>query len=155
MIRKATSKDDQIVRILCKEFLERIKKETGKDYNIQIVNNTIITSMTEQIYPKRIISLYELEEIILKNFPGNFTERDLKSKNRQRELADARSMFCYFANRIFAFTISSIARHLQKHHTSIIHHIRKAEMLAESDYDYATLFKSIKEKLKTSYEEVF
>jgi chromosomal replication initiation ATPase DnaA len=154
MIKKENLPSEDIIKILSKEFIERIKKETGKDYNIQIINHTLIASRVEQIIPRKIVSLDDLEKIILRNMPVEIPSGKFKSKSRIRELVDARTIFCYMACRIFGFTVTNVGRYLKKHHTSVMYLVRKCEILMEVDPEYLGLFQSVKDKLKEAYEEV-
>jgi chromosomal replication initiation ATPase DnaA len=55
---------------------------------------------------------------------GNITEKQLKAQYRKQEVVAARNVFCYLCYHRKLITLSTIAKYLGKHHSSVIYSIK-------------------------------
>lgn len=97
-----------------------------------------------------IVSLQTLEEVFLKSLPYEVSEKVLRSKKRDRDLVDIRAMFAFIALS-FSFTLQSVATHMHKHHTTILHLRRKVLDLLETDPQFSRMYSEVKEKINNVY----
>ena len=101
-------------------------------------------------------SLDFLREVVEK-----YTNTDIMSKSREREVIDARKIF---TNILLNFNYRNrvITNYLQKNHATIIHYSRDFKYLYDSDFDFRSLydlcyeeFSGIGYKRKTNTELIF
>lgn len=100
------------------------------------------------IFNDKIVSLNMLEDEVLKALPFEVERNPIKSRSRKGEYVDVRSIFCYIACKIMGFTLTSVGRHLNKDHTSVIHMNKRAQNLINNDERFFSLYKTIYEKIK-------
>jgi len=68
---------------------------------------------------------------------------DLAAKSRNQEIANARHLFIYTADRVTQLSSNKIARLLMRDHSTIIHSIKVAESLLKTDPAFNKLYNSI------------
>lgn len=80
----------------------------------------------------------------------------LDTFNRQRPIVELRCMYCYMA-RSMGYSLSEIARSINRDHTTVIHNISTFKNLMETiDYfpvEYTKIFKDIRNQLTPSKYE--
>ena len=81
----------------------------------------------------------------------------ITSKKRQREIVDARHIFCYLASKAYGrFTLKQIGAIVNRDHASVLHAKRKVKDLMEYDREMNALVLKIIRKLgKFSANDVY
>ena len=59
---------------------------------------------------------------------------DILAQNRKRPISTARQLFCYIANVHYNFTLTSIAKFLNKDHSTVIHSIHTYQNFLDCNY---------------------
>lgn len=60
----------------------------------------------------------------------------LFSKTRIREVVDARKAYYYFMRRMFRYSYEAVGRISGQNHATVLHGVRGAESLSETDYGF-------------------
>ena len=66
---------------------------------------------------KNYLSLLEIEKSV-----REITKIDIRVKTRKREYVEARALFYFLASEFTIYSVSQIARHVNMHHASVLHH---------------------------------
>lgn len=69
------------------------------------------------IEDKNYVSLLEIEKVV-----RDITKLDIRVKTRKREYVEARALFYFIASEFTIYSVSQIARHVNMHHASVLHH---------------------------------
>lgn len=69
------------------------------------------------IEDKNYVSLLEIEKVV-----RDITKVDIRVKTRKREYVEARALFYFIASEFTIYSVSQIARHVNMHHASVLHH---------------------------------
>ena len=69
------------------------------------------------IEDKNYVSLLEIEKVV-----RDITKLDIRIKTRKREYVEARALFYFIASEFTIYSVSQIARHVNMHHASVLHH---------------------------------
>lgn len=149
-----TTKDQinkvQINQIIGK-CLEEIREKTGIVLDAKVNGRTISVYLDDpdNLY---IRDLRAIEDAVVSTI-GDSNLEMLKCKNRKREYVDARAIFSHISKQ-YDFTLKSIGRYIKRDHTTIIHHVRKAECLLQTDPYFTTKYNKVIETLKHTYGKV-
>jgi len=137
----------QINQIIGK-CLDEIKEKTGIVLDAKVNGRTISVFMDDpdELYIK---DLQAIENAVLTTVAETNLEA-LKSKNRCRDYVDARTIFSHISKQ-HDFTLKSIGRYIRRDHTTIIHHVRKAESLLQTDPFFANKYNRVVEILKKTH----
>jgi hypothetical protein len=150
-----TEKKQFIASEMINKFTKDFKRRTGLNVMINLYgDNQVLHDFSvsfEENYP--IITLRELENLILESLPETINSEKFRSKSREREYVDVRSIFSYVARR-FNFKYATIGKYLNKDHTTIIHHQKIAENLLETDPIYKSKYEHIVNKINEKYDKV-
>ena len=63
----------------------------------------------------------------------------VKGKTRKRAVSEARHCFCFLAQKYTMLPLEVIGEHINRHHSTVIHSIKTAEALIETDSTFAEL----------------
>lgn len=78
---------------------------------------------------------------ILRNLVILYAKVDPMEKKRLRNIVDAKKMFCLIAfENIRGFKYIKIGEFLGIHHATVIHHVKSAKDLLDSDYFFKEIF---------------
>ena len=69
------------------------------------------------IEDKNYVSLLEIEKVV-----RDITKLDIRVKTRKREYVEARALFYFISSEFTIYSVSQIARHVNMHHASVLHH---------------------------------
>lgn len=69
----------------------------------------------------------------------NITIVQVKGKTRKRAVSEARHCFCFLAQKYTMLPLEVIGEHINRHHSTVIHSIRTAEALIQTDKMFAEL----------------
>lgn len=69
----------------------------------------------------------------------DITVVQVKGKTRKRAVSEARHCFCFLAQKYTMLPLEVIGEHINRHHSTVIHSIRTAEALLETDQTFAEL----------------
>ena len=69
----------------------------------------------------------------------NITIVQVKGKTRKRAVSEARHCFCFLAQKYTMLPLEVIGEHINRHHSTVIHSIKTAEALIETDSTFAEL----------------
>lgn len=143
---------------LIRDFVKDFKYKTGLKIAINVSNDLLVkkfdpnsTDPIDEEFP--IVTLPDIEKIVIFNYPYKMENDTLKCKCRRREFVDARSMFVHIARK-FNFKLKTIAQYINRDHTSIIHLQKKADNLMETDRKFLSIYINITEKIKEKYDKV-
>lgn len=100
----------------------------------QLTNQNLKTISLDSI-------IYTVEQVT------GITSNQISSKSRLRDLADARSLFCYAARKFTNHSTTSIGVYINRDHATVIHSCRKIETLIKIDVQIRTQYKSIENAL--------
>lgn len=149
-----TEKKQFIATEMIIKFTKDFKRKTGLKVMINLYgDNEVLHDFSvsfEDNYP--IVTLRELENLILESLPDTITSEKFRSKSRERECVDVRSIFSYIARR-FNFKYATIGKYLNKDHTTIIHHQRIAENLLATDPIFKSKYENIVNKINKKYDK--
>jgi hypothetical protein len=147
MITKEHFNKAQINQIIGR-CLDEIKEKTGIVLDAKVNGRTISVYIDDpdELYIK---DLMAIEHAVL-DVVGDSNLEMLKSKNRCRSYVDARAIFSHISKQ-HDFTLKSIGKYIRRDHTTIIHHIRKAESLLQTDPYFAKKYNRVMENLKKTY----
>ena len=73
---------------------------------------------------------------------------EIKGKQRTNEISFARNIFCYMATNIFGFPLLTIAKLLNRDHTTIMHSRDKIKIELETNKQLKTIARIIYDKMK-------
>jgi len=131
--------------------LHEIQEKTGVVLDAK-VNGRVISLFLDDPDNLNITDLDCIERVVVETL-GYENTNILKGKNRKREYVDARAIFSYISRK-YNFSLAGIGDHIKKDHTTIIHHIRKAGDLLETDPLFLNKYNKVIEKLKDTYGKV-
>lgn len=124
---------------ILEEARTKLKMLTGTDVFITISET-----------PKELNEVV-LETLICKEFAISW--KSIEGPYRTNVYVDARSVYCYLAYCVLKQTKSEIARKLNRHHSSVIHLIKRYNNLATHGGDeLLRKSNSIETKIRMSYE---
>ena len=88
-------------------------------------------------------------ESIQKRVAGHYRIRiaELKSKNNSRHVVFPRQVAMFLCKQLTDKSLPAIGSHFGKHHTTVIHAIRKIDSMREKDHDLDRVLKSLQESL--------
>lgn len=143
------------VKTMITDFTKDFKEKTGLDITINLYgDNDILSTLpspSEKGYP--MITLKDLEQIIIETVPFSMNAEKFRSKSRLRKYVDVRTMFSHIARK-FNFQYTTIGRYMHKDHSTIIHHQKKANALLQTDPTYFAIYSHISAKIKETYDQV-
>ena len=100
-------------------------------------------------FEKPYIELGGLEVEILSHFPTKF---NFRSKLRHQEIADAKTLFIFFAQLYLGLSSRTIAEYLDLDRSTLSHHCTKAILKINADAQYQQIAQSIDQYL---YERAY
>ena len=93
------------------------------------------------------IHSYQIKSIVEHYFSVN-----LNTRRRKRHIVDAKKIYCKLCTDLTGESLTKIARTINKHHATILHHSKTAAFLIQTDpvfaKDFLTLKRQIDEKLR-------
>lgn len=150
-MRESEQLNKRLVNQIIGRCLQEIQEKTGLVLDAK-VNGRLISLFLDDPENLNITDLGCIERVVIEAL-GFDNPNILKCKNRKREYVDGRAIFSHISRK-YNFSLTGIGRYLKKDHTTIIHHIRKAEDLLETDSLFFKKYNKVVEKLKDTYGKV-
>ncbi len=138
----------QLAEKMIRSFADEFRHKTGLRITINL--DRFVAENVIENPSLSIMSLDVLKKHFMDSLPEDFRLQNLdvlETRSRKRDLVDLRSMFCYIAVSM-NFTLVSIARFINRDHTTIIHLKRKAEDLLKVDPAYRSRYNYILDNIK-------
>jgi chromosomal replication initiator protein len=63
----------------------------------------------------------------------DISEKEIKSRSRKRNIADARFIYCYITKKKLHYTLNAIGSTINRDHSSVIHAIKMATILGDQN----------------------
>jgi chromosomal replication initiator protein len=111
---------------------------TGTKITLQFAKDAL-----KSIIPirKRKVTIERIQEYISKQF--NIKAPDLKSKSNKQNIAHPRQIAMFISKKLTKVPLNKIGdRFGGKHHSTVLHSIKKVEKMIESDYEFARKIES-------------
>lgn len=147
----ATHSNKIIINEIIGRCLEEIQDRTGAILDAR-VNGRIISIYENHPENSNLISLKGIEEIVIDTLHLD-NPNALKSKDRNRDYVDGRTIFCHISRK-YHFTLTTIAKFLKKDHTTIIHHVKKSLVLLEVDPVFTIKHSQALQKINDKYGKI-
>lgn len=127
------------INFILDEAREKLKQLTGTDVFITISDD-----------PKELNS-EALQHLVCKEFGVSWNQ--IAGKKRDVKYVDARTAYCYLSNSVLRKTKVSIAMELNRHHTSVVHLVNRAnDQIETGDLEFIKKIDTIETKIRRSYE---
>ena len=100
-----------------------------------------------------VFTLEHLEKYFIKFCPRNRLNKiiSLRSRNREKETVEVRSIFMYFA-RALNYKLGDIGKYLNMHHSTVIHNLQTFGDRMQTSPTFREKFTEIFEHIKTNYQ---
>jgi chromosomal replication initiator protein len=113
-----------------------------------VVKVDLTTYLIERIVARHTSAEINMENILnVISYELDIPISDIKSKNREGELPDARKLYCLLARDYTGKSLRTIGKLVNIDHSSVIVAIRKARFYIKSESDFRNKYNSIKERL--------
>lgn len=142
----------QIINEIIGKTLDEIKEKTGLIMDARI-NDRIIKFYPEENQDLKMFNLGDIEQIVVDCLELNNKPDVLRSKTRKRSVVDARTIFTYVARR-YNFTVTKIGKHMNRDHTTAIHHTQKAEDLFKTDPLFVEKYTKVINRINERYAKI-
>ena len=116
----------------------------GVDFNIEIAQAAMKDLMD---VPERKISIETVQKFVADHYKVKIS--DLKARNNSRSVTTPRQVAMYLAKQLTSSSLPEIGRGFGgKHHSTVIHSIRKVELDRKNDPEFDRLLNSLTASLK-------
>ncbi len=114
---------------------------TGEEITLDLAER-VLRNIAEQ--NTRIITVEDVQRIVANHF--SLTPTDLRARNNSRRIAEPRQIAMYLARVLTKHSLPQIGKAFGgKHHTTVLHSIRKIEGLSKEDPGMKALLKRLQE----------
>ncbi len=146
--------DDQICDYIASNIKSNIRELEGafnkikffsKLNKVPITQELAISALTDIIAPKEALNMDRILTVV-SNYYG-VTVEAVKSKNRTKELVIPRQVFAYLTRELTQNSVATIARKLNRDHTTILHAITKVEKELNENEELSSNIAVLKQKL--------
>lgn len=139
-----------IINQIVGKALDDIKEKTGVSLDAKIKNKNIGFYLDKDCNRKNIkmFELSDIERIVTECL--NMEPNCLKNKSRTRDIVDARTIYTHIARK-YNFTVKTVGAHINRDHTTAIHHTKKAENLLTVDEIFAEKYNKVLNTIKEQY----
>jgi len=147
------SKKQVIIEIINKS-LDEIKKQTGLRLDAKINDKTIDFYDDCLFDESKRLNFEVVETIIIDSLKlqSKISKKGLRTISRKREIVDARKIFCYICHK-YKFKMIDIAKHVNKHYTTISHLSAECKNLLKTDDVFKEKYNIIINKIKDIHDK--
>ena len=128
---------------------KEIKKLTGEDVMITITHRRVEDNERKSV----------LQEIVCNYFNVSWKQMVSPVRTKHDSLVEARHAYMYLAHNVAKYTLTDVARDLNRDHTSVVHACKKVNGFYEVGDPLVTAIENIKKMLpegiaKQDYEKI-